>query len=236
MIKKYISPDVETTLSQNMKYDEAHFPLLCKIAERKTEDQIINLFINLEDFFQQDIIAFKNKNNLKFCVITLCALLNNNFKEKMLNEVFESDFEMQAFENICSEFNLGPNKDTVKSKIKEQLENLQDTYVAKTENGYHFIHTKEYQIAVSVCGNILLHNFIKFVRSSFIAECFCFQSSMEDSKKHLIIIDDENVVKRYFDQLLFDLKKGDTYSTFHNFVVNHIRKKSYFTVKSGNKK
>ncbi|CAC5422998.1 unnamed protein product [Mytilus coruscus] len=226
MIKNYISPEAETKLLQKLKSDEAYFPLLCKIAERKTADQIIRLFNNLKDFIKQDLIDLKETNNLKFCVITLCALLNNRFKEEMLNDVFESDTERQAFKKVCLEFNIGPNKDTVKRKIKEQLNNLEDMYVAKTESYYHFIHSEVYHIAVLVCGQTFLHSFIKFVRGSFIAERFCFESIISDipNNKHIIIICDENTEKRYFDRLMFDLEKGNTYSTFHN---NQLQSESY---------
>ncbi|CAC5420921.1 unnamed protein product [Mytilus coruscus] len=151
----------------------------------------MRLFSNLKDLIKQDLIAMKNSSNIKFCAITLCALLNNKFKEEMLNEVFESDIERQAFENICLEFTLGPNKDTVKGKIREQLDNLEDMYVTKTENYYHFIHDKVYNIVVLVCGLTFLHSFIKFLRRSFIAERFCFQSNMTDNQKLIIIINEE---------------------------------------------
>ncbi|CAC5422990.1 unnamed protein product [Mytilus coruscus] len=226
IIKKYISPEEEIILSQTLKSDKAYFPLLCKIAENKKADQIIKLFSNLGDFIKQDLVDLKNSNNLKFCTITLCALLNNNFKTEILDEVYESDTEMLAFENVCLECNLGPHKDKVKKKIKEQLENLEDMYVAKTDNYYHFIHGEIYQIAVSVCGQIFLHTFIQFVRSSFIAERFSFQTNMTVNNKHIIIIDNKIAEKKYFDRLMLDLEKGETYSTFHN---SQLRSESYRT-------
>ncbi|VDI09723.1 Hypothetical predicted protein [Mytilus galloprovincialis] len=117
MINKYITGERETKHLNKLKSDAAYFPLLCKIAERKTPDQIVKLFSNLKGFIKQDLMDLKEKNHLQFCTITLCAILNNNFKEEILNDVYESDIEKQAFENICFEFNLGPNKDQVKSKI-----------------------------------------------------------------------------------------------------------------------
>ncbi|XP_052076711.1 uncharacterized protein LOC127714683 isoform X2 [Mytilus californianus] len=221
MINKYITREAETKLLNKLKSDEAYFPLLCKIAERKTTDQIIQLFRNLKMFIKQDLLVLKQNNNLQFCTITLCALLNNNFKEEILNDVYESDFERQAFKNICIEFNLGSNKDLDKSKIKEQLRNLKEMYMTKTENYYHFIHAKVYHIAVVVCGQTFLHSFIKYVRSSFIAERFCFQSKMDDNNKNIIIIDNKDDKKRYFDRLMFDLEQGETYSTFHNSQLNN---------------
>lgn len=214
MMKKYISPETEIRLSQELKSDKAYFPLLCKIAESKTANQIISLFDNLENFIESDLKYLKKSNNLKFCIITLCALLHNKFKEEILIDVYESDTEKQAFENICLECNLGTNQDQVKSKIKEQLGSLEGMYMTKTENYYHFIHTKVYQIAELVCSKIFLYSFIKYVRSSFIAERFSFQSNMTDN--NTIIINNEDGEKRYFDRLMFDLKQGDTYSTFHN--------------------
>lgn len=218
MMNIYIAPETQKKLSQTLEYDKDYFPLLCKIAEKKEENQIIKLFNNLNDFIRQDLLALQNSNHLKFCVITLCAVLNNNLKEEILNESTSDieTFEKTVFKNVCLEFNLGPNKDIVNCKIKEQLENLGDSYIAKTGDSYHFIHTKVYEIAVLVCGTIFLHTFINFVRSSFIAECFIFQSNSTDNNKHKIIISNKNAEKKYFDRLMLDLKQGETYTTFHN--------------------
>ncbi|CAC5355471.1 unnamed protein product [Mytilus coruscus] len=224
MINKYITPEGESKLLQKLKSDVAYFPLLCKIAERKTPEQIINLFSNLKGFIKQDLMALKEKSHLQFCTITLCALLSNNLKEEILNGIYESDIERQAFENICLEFNLGSSKDQVKSKIKAQLANLEGMYMTKTENYYHFIHAKVYHIAVVVCGQTYLHSFIKFVRSSFIAERFCFQSRKKNNNKNTIFIDNEDAENRFFDRLMIDLEKGETYSTFHN---NQLTNRSY---------
>lgn len=224
MIKKYITLEADTKLFKTLKSDDAYFPLLCKIAERKTPDQIIKLFSNLQGFIKQDLMDLKKNNHLQFCIITLCAILNNNFKDEILNDVYETDIERQAYENICMEFNLGTNKDQVKSKIIAQLANLDGMYMTKTENYYHFIHAKVYHIAVVVCGQTFLHCFIKYVRSSFIAERFCFQSTMANSNKNKIFIDNEDAEKRFFDRLMFDLEKGETYSTFHN---NQLENESY---------
>ncbi|XP_063414421.1 putative ankyrin repeat protein RBE_0220 [Mytilus trossulus] len=224
MINKYITLEADTKLFKKLKSDDAYFPLLCKIAERKTPDQIIKLFSNLKGFIKQDLMDLKENNHLQFCIITLCAILNNNFKEEILNDVYESDIERQAFDNICMEFNLGTNKDQVKSKIKAQLANLEGMYMTKTENYYHFIHAKVYHIAVVVCGQTFLHSFIKYIRTSFIAERFCFQSTMANINKNTISIDNEDAEKRFFDRLMFDLEKGETYSTFHS---NQLTNKSY---------
>lgn len=226
IIKKYIKPEAETELLQTIKCDEAYFPLLCKIAERKTNDQIIKLFSNFEEFIKQDLIFLKRNNYFRFCTITLCALLNNNFKENILNEDYESDFERQAFENMCLNFDLRHNKKEFKHKLKKQLRNLEEMYMTKTENRYHFIHYKVYLIAVAIGCQTFLPSFIKFLRTSFIAERFCFQSTMTDNDKDTIIIDSENAEERYFDRLMSDLEQGDTYSTFHNSQL-HI--KSYRT-------
>ncbi|CAC5376601.1 unnamed protein product [Mytilus coruscus] len=195
MIRNYISSKSESKLTQKLKSDKAYFPLLCKIAEGKTAGQIMRLFSNLNDFIKQDILALKETNHLHFCIITLCALLNNSFKEKILNDDYNSSNEREAFENICIEFNLGTQQESAKSKIKEQLENLEGTYVTKTEDYYQIIHTKVYRIAVLVCGQTFVHNFTTYIQSSFIAERFCFESVREDGNKNFIIIEGEDAEK-----------------------------------------
>ncbi|XP_071124052.1 uncharacterized protein [Mytilus edulis] len=224
MIRNYIPPESESKLAKKLESDEAYFPLLCKIAEGKTCEQITMLFSNLNEFIRTDISALKDTNNLKFCIITLCALLENNFKGEILNGVYRSSIEREAFENVCMEFNLGPQRESAKSKIKDQLENLEGTYVTQSEAYFHFIHTKVYHIAVLVCGQTHLHSFIDFVHNSFIAERFCFESDMTDTNADCIIIYDDKSENKYFDRLMIDLEQGITYSTFHNSQLQY---KSY---------
>ncbi|XP_052078386.1 ankyrin-1-like isoform X1 [Mytilus californianus] len=237
MIRNYISPESESKLTKKLNSDEAYFPLLCKIAEGRTAEHIIRLFSNLNDFIKQDLLALKETNHLKFCIITLCAILNNNFVEDLLTDGYDFDTERKIFENICMEFNLGSQKEPVKNKIREQLKNLEGMYLAKTENYYHFIHSKVYRTAVLVCGQAFLHNFIKFGRSSYIAERFCFKSSITDrNQDSVIIIDDENTEKRYFDRLMADLEQGVTYSAFHNSQLRHKSYRDKFCLYCQNRK
>ncbi|CAC5423004.1 unnamed protein product [Mytilus coruscus] len=224
MNKNYISPESQTKLAQKLdnllKSDEVYFPLLCKIAEEKTAEQIIMLFSNLDDFIKQEFLALKDTNNLYFCIITLCALLNNRFKEEILSDKYDSNVETEAFANICKEFNLGKHQESAKYKIKEHLENLEGTYLTKTANYYRFIHSKVYHIAVLVCGQACVQSFTKFVRSSCIAERFCFASVITENTGEFILID-KSEDKNYFDRLILDLEQGITYSTFHNSQLKY---------------
>ncbi|CAC5415457.1 unnamed protein product [Mytilus coruscus] len=89
MIKKYVSTEEEANIKETIISDEVYFPLLCKISEGKTADQIVTLFANLDDFIKQDILALKDTSVIHFCIITLCALFENCFNEEMLNENFK---------------------------------------------------------------------------------------------------------------------------------------------------
>ncbi|VDI83588.1 Hypothetical predicted protein, partial [Mytilus galloprovincialis] len=114
MLRKYIPPESQSKLTKKLNSDKAYFPLLCRIAEGRTADQIIRLFSNLNDFIKHDLLALKETNHLKFCIITLCAILKNNFKEDLITECYKLDTERKIFEKICMEFNLGSQQEPVK--------------------------------------------------------------------------------------------------------------------------
>lgn len=218
MIEQYIPREAKSEFAKKLDTDEAYFPLLCKIAEGKSTMQITQLFDNLDDFIKQNILVLQQKHGLKFCIITLCALFSNNLKEEMLEGNFVCTRNKAAFNEVCTEFNLEIDKNNGLAKIKEQLQSadLEDMYMTKTRNVYHFIHGEVYHVAELVCGNIVLNTFIKFASSSAIAERFCIRSTTKAELKNVILIKNEEDEKRYFDRLMTDLEQEITYSSFHN--------------------
>ncbi|XP_052077130.1 ankyrin-1-like [Mytilus californianus] len=217
MIKKYISTE-EANIKETMISDEVYFPLLCKISEGKTADQIVKLFSNLDDFIKQDLLSLKDTSVIQFCIITLCALFENRFNDEMLNENFKfaTNKEENAFKEICAEFNLGLHKESNKMRLKEQLQSVEDTYVSKTEDYYSLIHSKVYQVAEIVCAQSFINCFIKFAPSSFIAARYRFKSTTVEKNDNVVWINEADTEKRYFNRLFMDLEEGITYSTFHN--------------------
>ncbi|XP_063416083.1 uncharacterized protein LOC134697729 [Mytilus trossulus] len=229
MIRKYI-PTEEANIKETMLSHEVYFPLLCKISEGKTADQIVKLFANLNDFIKQDLLALKDTSVLHFCIITLCALFENCFDEKMLNENFRfaNSKEEKAFNEICAEFNLGLHKESNRMRLKEQLQSVGETYVSKTGDYYSLIHSKVYQVAEIVCAKSFINCFIKFAPISFIAARYRFKSTTVEKNGNVVWINEADTEKRYFNRLFMDLEEGVTYSTFHNAQLCNITYREKF--------
>ncbi|CAC5390765.1 unnamed protein product [Mytilus coruscus] len=232
MIEQYIPEEAKSEFAKKLISDEAYFPLLCKIAEGKSTKQITHLFDNLNEFIKHNLLVLQQKHGLQFCIITLCALFSNNFKEEM----FACTRNKAAFNEFCTEFDFEIDKKSALSTIKEQLKSANDMYMTKTGNFYHFIHGEVYHVAELICGNTVLNTFIKFASSSAIAERFNIRSTTKEEMKNVILIKYEKDEKRYFDRLMSDLEQGITYSTFHNSQLGNQLYRNKFCLYCQNRK
>ncbi|XP_071124061.1 uncharacterized protein [Mytilus edulis] len=236
MIEQYIPEEAKSEFAKKLNSDEAYFPLLCKIAEGKSNKQITQLFKNLNEFIEQNILVLQQEHGLKFCIITLCALFSNNFKEEMLEGNFACTRDKAAFNEVCTEFNLEIHQKSVLATIKQQLKSAEDMYMTKTGNVYHFIHGEVFHVAELICGNIVLNTFIKFASSSAIAERFCIRSTTKSEMRNVILIKNEEDEKRYFDRLMTDLEQEITYSSFHNSQLGNQLYRNKFCIYCRNRK
>ncbi|CAC5415466.1 unnamed protein product [Mytilus coruscus] len=213
MIQKYfkqeqnlMSDDLKITLQNQSDI----FPLLCKLSEGKTVDQIIQLFSNPYVIIKTDFHALQETNKKQMCLIALCVLLEKLQVDFFLNE---NKHEKSVLKSVCSEVDLDLDKESTRSKLQVELKHLEKTYLTKSSDSYHLVHKIVFDIAAVVCGDIFKNSFLRFAPYSFIAERYSFTKREEKENRISISKDTE---KKYFDRLMNDLEQMITYSTFHN--------------------
>lgn len=234
MIHEYIPSQMK--LKETYGFNTDYFPVLCKIAEGKSAEQIMNLFENLDDFIKTELFDIHKKNSLQYYLILYCALFNDHFKATILDGVFSSEHEKTAFYNLCMEFHYGLYKKSAGVRLKECLRGLEFGYVRQTDDFIHFIHRKVYQVAAIISGQSFVDCFIKFASHSFIAENYRFESITLEKKGQFIWIKDEEKENRYFDRLMTDLEGGLTYSSFHNSQLYNTSYRKLFCAYCYNRK
>lgn len=219
MINKYLPKHDEECFKDISNYKTNLFPLLCKLSKGKTVDQILQLFEKHHYVIKQDFITLKQTNKRQICLIALCALLDSLTQDDFPEDKTPERFEI--IDAVCSEFDLDFSKKSTRSRLKDELKNLEKTYFAKSGDSFYFEHKEIYDIAVLYCGEIVKNSFIRFASSPFIAERYSFLNTIERGFENLIFIDDESTEKKYFNRLMTDLEEGITYSTFHNSQLEH---------------
>ncbi|CAC5415480.1 ANKRD50 [Mytilus coruscus] len=211
MLKKYLPNGVNTFQYINRK--EIEIPLLCKLAEGKTYDEIRAMFSHPVKYIKNYLNELKEKNNHRFCIITLCTLFDNTFKSEWL----KSDSMPEKVKFAAEEIGLNLKKDSTIKRMQEEFLKTDLLYFSRTGTTYHLIHEEIHNIAAVICGNVFTECFIKYSSGSFIAQRFRMESKNEVRDKAVILYPKYH--KRYFDRLLLDLEKGDTYSSFHNIQL-----------------
>ncbi|XP_063416307.1 ankyrin repeat and KH domain-containing protein 1-like [Mytilus trossulus] len=222
MIEKYVTQEkITDIITSSLKSHKDIYPLLCKLSVGKSQEQIVQLFTNPNEVIRQDFLELKNTNKTQICLIAICILLES-LKDDMFREENIPVEDIEVIEAVCSEFDLDLCKESTRTELNEELKYLGKTYFVKVCESYQLMHQIIFDIAAVFCGKMMISNiFIRFAHSSYIAERYSFMSCDEEKIDNLIFIHNEEAQKIYFDRLLSDLKKGITYSTFHNRQLIH---------------
>lgn len=219
MISNYIT---EKQMIDNfpLQCNEEIFPLICKYSEGKTKEQIVTLLADPYEVIKLDMLALNKTNKIQMCLIALCVILDC-LHEDFFNQTHTPPKDKLVINNVCAEFDIDLQKESIKSILFTELKNLEQTFLSKERDSYHIEHKSIYEIAAVVCGEIIKECLIRFAPSSLIADQFCSISMEKDSRKNLIFIQDDDILKRYFDRLMNDLELTITYSTFHNSQLKY---------------
>ncbi|VDH99713.1 Hypothetical predicted protein, partial [Mytilus galloprovincialis] len=221
MMKKY-APDAQV---EDLKYDNSQikfdFPLLCKLSKGKYMNDIQQLFSDPLTTIKADLKKLKTGDNLQFCAVALCTLLNNKFKVQWLNINNETnDIQVRnAVRELCLEFNLDLTNSTDLKRIQNRF-GEEMNWLSESDDTFHHIHDEIFNIAAVLCGKSYQRCFINHANSSFIVKQFNFCEEHTDGLINLIAKNR----KLYFDRLFKDLENGITYSMFQNI---QLKTKSY---------
>lgn len=224
IMKKYVLPETESTIS-----DEFSFPLMCKLSQGKSAEQLLKFVEDPIQSIKDDLIKMRDQHTTQFCVMTLLVLLHNCMQEDWLdscNENFQGEV-LKAVTNVCSEFGIDFLKVSSRKRIKETISILEKTYLSKTGNKYNIIHPKIYDVAASLCGQCFFDCFLNHASTEFVADRYQLESNGFKSQSNVINISPDKQ-KRYFDRLIKDLEAGDTYSFLHNKQLHSEKYRTLF--------
>ncbi|XP_063424146.1 uncharacterized protein LOC134707914 [Mytilus trossulus] len=220
------------------------FPLLCKLYHRRPTVDARMFFTKPIDGIREDLKVIQQFNKLQYCAIVMVIIFNNRFKFEWLKPRSSSQEVSLVISDICRECIVDLRTQSNRKEFKEHLDSLLKTYIKKSDNSYRMIHDKIYDIGAVVCGQHLSECFITHADSTFIGDRFRFESIKEDTFDDLedyssdedtiedqngkAVTSDENVIfissdeeETYFDRLIEDLKRGITYSAFHNQQLHY---------------
>lgn len=209
----------------NEMYD-FEFPLLATLCDGRSTNDQIELLKDPLNYIVTDFREIREQHNTQYCVIAACALFENSFKEELFNTEAMSNF-LTYLEEFYLEYDLSLTKSSLIKQLKNNFQQLEKTrlhiYIKKTDQTYHFVHERIYDIAAAHCGQTFFNGFVNLASSQFIRERYCLATDKHN--KQLVVIKDKNL-KRYLDRLIRDLENGILGSTFQNKQLQnkHFRK------------
>jgi hypothetical protein len=141
----------------------------------------------------------------------LCVLFNNKLNDSWLERDAEND---NVIRRVCEDIGLELNIN--RRNLQQQLHNLENTHVHKSDGCYSIIHDKIFDVAAAICGQDLLECFIQNADATFIGDRYHMEFLTIKCDENYIIHVPESHEKMYFIRLMIDLDRGNTYSTFQN--------------------
>lgn len=227
------------------------FPLLCKLYHRRPYIDARMFFSKPIDGIREDLIEIQQKDKMQYCAIIMVILFSNKFKFEWLKPNSRSQETSSAIIDVSRECCVDLRTQSSRKEFKDHLDSLLKTYIKKSENSYRMIHDKIYDIGAVVCGQHLSECFINHADSTFVGDRFRFESVVSDSLEDETMSDDsssdisnddapkclseENIIflavdeeEQYFNRLIEDLRKGITYSAFHNKQLHYQLYRSKF--------
>lgn len=211
--QKYMSDSEIERISDVIETYE-FFPLLCKLFSKNKYPYSRDFFLNPVEEIKKNILDMKaDHNKLQYCAFTLCVLFNNSFQEEWLEKDAKNENILQS---ICEE--AGVDFKLNRTNLKQQLNNLESTYIQKSGRSYRIIHDQIYDVAAAICGQDMLQCFIHHSDATFIGERYLMEFLNAEKVENIIVIPKahEGI---FFKRIMNDLSSGNTYSLFQNWQL-----------------
>ena len=193
------------------EYD--YFPLLCALYQ-KSNCQDINYFLKTPyDFYKKefDILSHSDceKDKYKVCVLVLCVIFNNRFKEKYLTtkkEIIQKTLQKckinksSSFENFYCLLNI-----------------IEGNLVVKVDEVYSAIHDTLYDFMAYYFGGKMSELIIENAHCDFISDRFLWKANDNRTENitYTIFIKDEQI-DIYIKRILRDWSEGKVLAVFKN--------------------
>jgi ankyrin repeat protein/energy-coupling factor transporter ATP-binding protein EcfA2 len=190
------------------------FPLMRSMLDDDDKQKdILDFFKRPDNVLQLEINHLKKKSEIVYFSLALLVILNNNVEKSMLdiNDNTNDILLQDLFDEL--EFKQRPSKTLLRSCMFA----LRDTYVKETETSFTFLHEPLFEVISYCIGENIINCIIKYADSSFIKNRiqFLFWKRPHD-KLTIMLKDNDNLQKLYFDRLLTDIKKGLNWDVFNN--------------------
>ena len=212
ILKSYTN-DVEIDYDVALMYN--FFPLMCsKLYNDDKQKDILDFFKRPDNVLQLEIDHLKKKSKIVYFSLALLVMLNNNVEKSMLDiNDKTNDIRMQdLFDEL--EFKQRPSKKLIWSCMFA----LRDTYVKETETSFTFLHEPLFDVISYCIGENIINCIIKYADSSFINNRLQFLSLKQPHDKLTIMLkDNDNLQKLYFDRLVTDITNGLNRDVFFCF-------------------
>jgi ankyrin repeat protein/energy-coupling factor transporter ATP-binding protein EcfA2 len=214
ILKSYTN-DVEIDDDVALMYN--FFPLMCSMLyDDDKQKDILDFFKRPDNVLQLEIDHLKKKSEIVYFSLALLVILNNNVDESMLDIYNKANDVLlrHIFDEL--EFKQFPSKTLLRSCMFA----LKETYVKETETSFTFLHEPLFEVISYCIGENIINCIIKNADSSFIKNRMQFLSLKQPHDKLTIMLkDDDNLQKLYFDRLLTDIKKGLIWDVFNNIQI-----------------
>jgi ankyrin repeat protein len=211
ILKSYTN-DVEIDYDVALMYN--FFPLMCSMLyDHDKQKDILDIFKKPDNVLQLEIDHLKKKSEIVYFSLALLVMLNNNVEKSMLDiNDKTNDIRMQdLFDEL--EFKQRPSKKLIWSCMFA----LRDTYVKETETSFTFLHEPLFDVISYCIGENIINCIIKYADSSFINNRIQFLSWKRPYDKLTIMLkDNDNLQKLYFDRLVTDITNGLNRDVFNN--------------------
>ena len=190
------------------------FPLMCsKLYDDEKQKNIMDFFKRPDNVLQLEIDHLKTKSEIVYFSLALLDILNNNVDESMLdiNNKTNDALLLDLFNEL--EFKQFPSKTLLRSCMSA----LKKTYVKETKTSFTFLHGPLFEVISYCIGENIINCIINYADSSFIKSRIQFLSLNQPHDKLTIMLkENDNLQKLYFDRLLTDIKKGLNWDVFNN--------------------
>ncbi|XP_071177667.1 uncharacterized protein [Mytilus edulis] len=213
IFKSYLGSETitECILSRTIE----NFPLICKqFSFKKTDHDIEKYFQTPYDAYETELKYLKTHAEKKFCGLCLCIIFNNQLKEEYFITLLPK-FK-QTVADTCE--NIGIATFIPAASIREELDNVDKTYVNKHNGIYEICHDNLFDFMACYMGNLFPKCFIDHADSGFLRERFLWKGAIESDKRILenIVYFESCLLPFYIGRMILDWEEGKVLDVFYN--------------------
>lgn len=186
---------------------DAYFPLLCKlyIGKENTQEERkerLHFFKHPLDVIEKEIRNFRNQSNScveKYCALILLVLFNNHL---CIEDILTNELSLEKFKlalRIC-----GMKTETAPTTIKDALESLQDFFVKKIGDTFHFYHDVVMERTTYVFGTDYPLHTIKYADIGFLRTRIRIGGCSDKKEQMIVYLEDRyinDLGKRLIDEI-----------------------------------